>query len=271
MVNFESLKNIRQKLTPDIVYNFLISRLKLAVAIIQDRQNDKNPLYRYVPPARLRIRVHGSLDKDAFYVVGNTIARNIRDLSGKAGRDIYSCGQILDFGCGSGRVISSFKEAPEQCRFHGSDIDNELICWCKENIPNVQWNTNKNQPPLPYASNSFDLIFSVGVFTILDEKSEHAWLAEIQRIARPGAVIILSINDRNKAPASLQTLIKSTGFLFLSGETGRRKADKIPYFYHKSYHTREYVNNKWSIYFDIIDYIEKGINNDEDVVLLKKR
>lgn len=271
MTKIEALKNIRHVLTPGILRNYLGFQMELAMAKIKDLKSKGNPSYRFVPPARLRMRVHGSLDTTAFMHVGKVTAQNIRELSIKAGRDIYSCERILDFGCGSGRVIASFEDSPGSCLFHGSDIDSELIAWCNKNIPDAKWNTNGQNPPLAYESNYFDLIFSVGVFTNLDEKSEMAWLAELQRVANSGAVVILSVYNQKNAPESARRKIDSNGFVFLSGETGRRKADDIPYFYHRSFHTKEYIMDKWSEYFKILDYVELGINNDQDVVIMQKR
>lgn len=271
MTKIKAIKDIRNFLSPEILRNYLGFQMELAMAKIRDKKNKGNPSYRFIPPASLRLRVHGNLDAESFRHVGRMIAQNVRDLSIKAGRDIYSCERILDFGCGSGRVITGFEDSPGTCVFHGSDIDSELIDWCNKNIPDAKWNTNAHNPPLPYESNYFDMMFSISLFNHLDEESELAWLAELKRVADHGAILILSINSQKNAPEPARRQVESNGFVFLSGETGRRKADDIPYFYHRSFHTKEYIMDKWSEYFKILDYVELGINNDQDVVIMQKR
>src|SRR5437870_5387713 len=41
---------------------------------------------------------------------------------------------ILDFGCGSGRVIRWFLDLLPNARLHGSDISESTISWCRENL-----------------------------------------------------------------------------------------------------------------------------------------
>ena len=110
-----------------------------------------------------------------------------------AGRNIYSFENILDFGSGSGRVIANFKDAPETCHFYGTDIDAEMVLWCEENIPGIRWSINGHTPPLAYLDNTFDLIYAISVFTHLDEGMQNAWLGELHRIAKPGAILILTV------------------------------------------------------------------------------
>jgi len=272
-MNRDFFKSIKPINVSYYFFIYIVFQMKLAIARLRDWKDSHNPESPLVPPAKLRHRVHGSLDKESFLQTGDILAQNIRDLCAIVKRDIYSFESVLDFGCGSGRVIRNFKDAPPSCQFYGTDIDVELVSWCKKNLPNIRWSTNDYLPPLPFSSDTFDLIYSISVFTHLDEKYQHLWLSELQRIAKPGATIILSACGEhiiNMLPSSYQAKIQPDGFMFIKGATGRLKLDKLPDFYQTSYHTREYIYREWSSYFDVVCHVERAINNHQDGVILRK-
>ena len=273
MINRESLKAIKPILTSYHVYKYIMFQQKLAIARLRDWKDRQNPAQINVPPAKLRHRVSGSLDKESFLQIGEILAQNIRELCAIVDRDIYSFERVLDFGCGPGRVILNFKDVPASCQIYGTDIDSELIRWCKEYLPHFRWSINGYQPPLPFADNTFDLIYAISVFTHLNEKFQHSWLRELRRVAKPGATIILTVHGEyciNMLPSSYQSQIHSYGFMFVTDATGRLKIDKLPDFYQTAYHTQEYIHREWSTYFDVIHYLERGINNHQDAVILRK-
>ena len=43
----------------------------------------------------------------------------------------------------------------------------------------------------------FDLIFNHSVFTHLDENYQDAWLAELERVTKPGGVLVLSVSGQH--------------------------------------------------------------------------
>jgi ubiquinone/menaquinone biosynthesis C-methylase UbiE len=273
MITREYLKTIKPIYTSYRFYKYLVFQLNLAIAGLRDWKYRQNPAYIPVPPAKLRYRVHGRLDKESFLRIGEVLAQNIRDLCATVDRDIYSFEHVLDFGCGSGRVLRNFKEAPASCHLYGTDIDSELISWCGKHLPHVQWSTNNYQPPLHFADSTFDLIYAISVFTHLDEELQHSWLRELRRIAKPGAIIILTVHGEhciNELAAAYQSQVHSNGFMFLTGATGWLKLDKLPDFYQTAYHTQEYINSKWSAYFDVVRYVKRGINSHQDAVVLRK-
>lgn len=253
---------------------YLLFPLRIAIVNFYDWKNTQNLTKEIVPPPRLRHRVHGSLDKEAFIKSGKIIAQNISDLCALVDRSIYSFDSILDFGCGSGRVLSNFQDAPISCKFYGTDIDKELIDWSTKNLTRIQFNVNGYQPPLPYPEDKFDLIYAISVFTHLDEKFQFSWLSELRRIAKPGAIVILTVHGNkhifSKLSVPQQNKVDSYGFLYLTGVTGKLRLNKLPDFYQSAYHTKDYIYREWSAYFDIIRYVEKGINNHQDAVILQK-
>lgn len=77
---------------------------------------------------------------------------------------------------------------------HGSDYDPKLVDWCRANIPNVQFSLNHLGPPLPYADDSFDFVYSRSVYTHLSADLQKQWLAEQLRVTRPGGLVLLTVH-----------------------------------------------------------------------------
>jgi hypothetical protein len=61
--------------------------------------------------------------------------------------------------------------------------------------------------------------------------------------------------------------IEKDGFVFR--KSGFWK-DIFPEWYEDAYHTEQYVRDKYAKYFKVLDYIPRGINNHQDVVVLQK-
>jgi SAM-dependent methyltransferase len=254
------------------LFRYLIFNIKLISARIKDWFDRKDSRYKNLPPPRLRHRVHGALDKPSFLQIGRNLSQDLHDLCMLAGSEIYSFNNILDFGCGSGRVLRFLQNAPRSFQFYGTDIDTELVEWCKKTYPNTHWNRNAYMPPLDYNNDFFDFVYAISVFTHLDETYQHAWLKELKRIAKPGALIILSVLGESYANALTEAdkkQLRLKGFLYIKSVSGMLKIDGLPDFYQATYHTRAYIEKEWSKYFDLIHYVERGINNRQDAVLLR--
>ncbi len=104
----------------------------------------------------------------------------------------YDGKRVLDFGCGSARVLRQFLDEAERGEFWGCDIDGPSIDWVKTNLsPPLHCFQNDPAPPLPLDGGSFDLIWAMSVFThITDLWSD--WLLEMHRILAPGGVLLAS-------------------------------------------------------------------------------
>ena len=78
----------------------------------------------------------------------------------------------------------------------------------------------------------------ISVFTHLDEDYQFRWLAELQRIAKPGALVVLTVNGAKNGQ----------GFFFeRSYEEGL-----FPAWYQNTYHSRDYVFENFGKYFEVL-------------------
>lgn len=271
MVDRSTIKSIRLFYWSYNLFRYLrfIRRLKKSDRI------DKNLGYTDeglpVPPALLRHRVNGNLSRDHFIEVSKELSKNITELCESVRYSIYDFKKILDFGSGTGRVIGRLYK-PNSSEFYGTDIDQELLDWCSKHWKNINFSKNNHLPPLSFADNTFDFIYPISVFTHLDEDFQNKWLEELKRVAKPNAILILTLHGQaciNKLVPSYRQKAKEDGILFVESTTGKLKLDQLPDFYQYTYHTSNYILKEWSKYFEIISHKERAINNHQDAVILK--
>ena len=140
-----------------------------------------------------RVRIAGTDDALLFASLGLSdsliLGRAFREYFS---RDYADCEAILDWGCGCARVARFVAEfAPE--KLTGIDIDPDNIQWCKQNIAQAEFESIGLHPPTRFDDESFDLVYGISVFTHLSEADQDRWLAELQRITKPGGAVLMSI------------------------------------------------------------------------------
>ncbi|MEA2222757.1 MAG: hypothetical protein QOH83_1133 [Solirubrobacteraceae bacterium] len=146
-----------------------------------------------LPPRALAIRagVPDPTDVIASYrAVGRDSRTTILDLLGPSWS--FAGKRALDFGCGSGKVMRHFLPEAADCELWGCDIDERSVDWINAELsPPLHAFANAEVPPLDQPTASFDLVWSVSVFTHLTDHWA-GWLAELHRVLRPGGLAIVS-------------------------------------------------------------------------------
>ncbi|HPX35260.1 MAG TPA: class I SAM-dependent methyltransferase [Mycobacterium sp.] len=125
------------------------------------------------------------------YRTGRQAAEEYYDLAATHLPEIKT---IHEWGCGAGAVVRHMPLLAPGVETHGSDYDPKLVDWCRANIPNVQFSLNHLGPPLPYADDSFDFVYSRSVYTHLSADLQKQWLAEQLRVTRPGGLVLLTVH-----------------------------------------------------------------------------
>ncbi len=110
-----------------------------------------------------------------------------------AGVDLTQ-GRMLDFGCGSGRVMRQFlPEAEHGLELVGSEIDRASVEWIEAELcPPFAVVGHGEAPPLDLPDGHFDVVYAMSVFSHLTEHWA-GWLAELHRLLRPGGVLVATV------------------------------------------------------------------------------
>jgi SAM-dependent methyltransferase len=198
-----------------------------------------------------------------------------------ARRSFADFDRLLDFGCGCGRLLRHLGPVADQLEIHGADIDAEMIEWLRANISFGHFALTTPEPPLPYPDQHFDLVISHSVFTHVGETLQDAWLDELERVTRPGAVLLISVQGpstwkRTREAAAQsghpvdrwQDELESRGILFIADDAF--VGSTHPDYYHSTIHAPWYVFDHWSGYFDIDGYLPDGAWA-QDLVVLRRR
>ncbi len=168
------------------------------------------------PPDRLLYLVSGSLNWDWYIKSGFSDAEEIRSAVSRAGSDLPSLSPVLDFGCGSGRLIRHFASFAPDIGLYGVDYNGRLVEWCRENFPFASFSTNDPLPPLKFQDEMFGLIYAYSVFTHLPEDAQIAWRNEMSRVLRPGGYLWMTV--LNGTDANMRKLTASESAAYQKGE-----------------------------------------------------
>jgi SAM-dependent methyltransferase len=239
----------------------------------RDTRGRKRTDYAHVrlPPASLRYRVHGDLNRDSFLETGHQCSQDIQAALACIGRTLTSFRDVLDFGCGCGRTLLWLRDVTASSRLFGTDIDAEAIAWCRQNIDFASFATNGALPPLEYPDESFDLVYAISVFTHLDENQQFRWLEELRRVTRAGGYLLLTVHgafQQRMMSAREVARLRASGFVFT--ELPSFMQGIFPDWYQTTAHTREYVHSRFSTYFKVVEYLPNSLDHCQDIVILEK-
>jgi SAM-dependent methyltransferase len=182
------------------------------------------------------------------------------------GHSLERCADALDFGCGCGRTIRWLIERFPRTAFWGADVDPAAVAWCERHLQ-AHFAANAALPPLPFPPASFDCVYAISVFTHLRAEHQQTWLAEFQRVLRPGGILLLSLHGAG-AQGGLDSpdveTLRTCGFLF-------KQSSKLqgihPDWYQTSFHTEEYVARNFSGAFQVLAYNRLGLGYQDMVIL----
>jgi SAM-dependent methyltransferase len=100
--------------------------------------------------------------------------------------------RVLDFGCGSGRVLRAFLPEAPSGEFWGCDPHRPTIAWLDQHLsPPLHFYVN-DRIPTPHPDSYFDLVYAISVFTHITHEWS-AWLLELHRILKPDGLLLATI------------------------------------------------------------------------------
>lgn len=261
-------------------------------------------LRRYVapfPPRELMTNVSGLTNDRDFASHGVDIFRALAQASPKPITDYRN---ILDFGCGCGRLARMFKGHPN--RIVGCDIDKRHVNWIAGNLDYMTAHLTSVNPPLPFGDDDFDATISISIFSHLTEKSQDDFLAELSRIASSDGYLFLTVHgsralERAKSEKMIWDMIwvdeqlfdnaclefgqNQHAFILQHGHlttAGPAFVDKLhkrtvkavidePYQYGITFIPEQYIFTHWAKWFHVVEIRRGAIHDFQDIVVLRPR
>jgi SAM-dependent methyltransferase len=235
-----------------------------------------NPKYERFPfpPDANKLRVVGNTREGMFKMGGATIFKNVEALLGELGHSWSDFPSILDWGCGAGRVTRYLISDSGQ-KVTGADIDSDNIGWCRANLVGGRFETIPLMPNTQFLDGEFDLALGCSVFTHLKEDVQFAWLNELRRVIRPGGYAFMSIRGPvyfvyDPFPPHLYRKLQEVGFLDLSADPALQTVIEDKEYYRAVFHSRDYICDRWSDYFEVVAFVD-AIAALQDFVVLRRR
>jgi len=230
-----------------------------------------------LPDEDRRFRVIGDRDARGFLVSGATDYHRIdRVLVALTGRRLHAFDRVLDWGVGCGRLARHFPSAHARA-FAGCDIDRDNVDWCAANLPGT-FVASGIAPPLPFARESFDVVYGVSVFTHLREPMQRRWLDELARITRPGAILLMTthgetaIDFARLAPVDYRNTrdrLAREGFVVSGTNSQLDGHAEHGGEYVNVHHSADYVRRTWGRHFDVL-HVLPGYILHHDLVVMRR-
>lgn len=221
------------------------------------------------PPAELMYRVAHTTDRTDFLISGLITLFDVLPLIQRY--DQHSRRRLLDWGSGCGRLALQIARAVPEIELSGCDIDAAAVEWCQENIPTGRFRVSGLLPPTPFERAQFTSIVGFSVLTHLSRAHQTAWIAELSDLLVPGGIVIVTVLGEAAARRNgLAEDLRAYGILDDRRDPALETVAPENY-YRTTFQSRRSTEEAWNERFDLLEYIEAGAFNYQDIVVMKKR
>ena len=198
---------------------------------------------------------------------------------------------VLDFGCGWGRITRFFLKDVEPARLRGIDCDAGVLDVARRTN---RWATFSEVPTLPPTAlhdAGADLVYGFSVYSHLSEEASRRWLAEFARLLRPGGLLVVTTRPRwfieqcawlrTEAAAGAPASHRVSAGAFLDTAAALAAYDAGQFcFSHRGPDDPEhfgetciplaYVRRHWTEHFELVDFVDDPRRCPQAVVVLRR-
>ncbi|MFH0908091.1 MAG: class I SAM-dependent methyltransferase [bacterium] len=222
-----------------------------------------------VPPLPLAYDAYGHVGLADYRESGRRHAAFLADLLRRHAPG-WNPLRVLEWGCGPARVIRHLPALlPPGSEFLGTDYNPTTIAWCRKAIPNMRFEENKLEPPLPFGPAFFDVVYCLSVFTHLSEEMHYAWRDELLRVLKPGGLLILTAHGdfyRERHLFPHERAGYDAGKLVVRGRVEEGKK------WFAAFHSPAFMRERFLKGTEIVEHITRPIHGsiEQDVWVVKK-
>ena len=216
----------------------------------------------------------------SFWASGFQDAKNLLDVADKYGVQVRD---YLDIGCASGRVLRHMALNERGIRAVGCDINRLHVEWCNLYLPpQARVFHSSSIPSLPLADNSMDLVSAFSVFTHI-EAFETAWLAELERVLRPGGLAWLTfhsehtLTDMNENWPLWKPVMNYPNIGNVLDAERKFKGNRLVVRWQNErsyasnvFYKTDYLKNVWGRFFEVVE-VRRRFPQFQDVMICRKR
>jgi SAM-dependent methyltransferase len=198
---------------------------------------------------------------------------------------------IVDFGCGWGRIIRFFLKDIDPAHLRGIDCDGEVVDICRRTNRWCSFFEVAPLPPSPLDTASVDIVYAYSVYSHLSEEAHDRWLDEFHRLLRPGGLLVVTTRPRSfiEMCAWLRTdeaaglpeshLVSGGAFVDTAAALARYDAGEYCFSYRRPTdppHFGEtcipaaYVQNHWTNRFEVLEFIDDLQACPQNVIILRR-
>jgi len=184
---------------------------------------------------------------------------------------------ILDLGCGNGRLSELFTDL--DIEYTGSDDSGELVKIAKTRYPKHHF-IETSPLILPFPDDTFDKVFCLAVFHhIPSTELRLEYLAEVRRILKKDALLILTVWDIWRKPGMFWQILKSglfypkldLGDVFIPFKDGQGKimANRYIHSYHDDELDKLFRESGFRV--ETIEFQKRGKNDNGNILIVGKK
>ena len=143
--------------------------------------------------------------------------------------------------------------------------------WCKETIAKGDFRHIDSEPPTPFARGQFTSIIGFSIVTHLTCELQKRWMKELHELLAEDGIIVLTTHGEKAARLNgLSDRLEIEGII--DDRMDDTLGDIVPAGYYRStFQSRAWTEQTWGEYFDILEYIDGGAFELQDIFVLKKK
>lgn len=242
---------------------------------------EKTGLSAARPPDGVTVMGGGALAAGGSVYYADLVADSLR----RVGAELSSKHRVLDFGCSSARIVRVLAAAYPDIEWWACDPDAGAVEWAAENLSGINFFTSAVDPPLPFASEQFDAVYAVGIWTHYSETAALRWLEEMRRIVTPRGHLLLTSHGYRSVElhasdwggwgpdlvAEAATRLYSDGHKFFGGYGKGLSVTASTPDWGEAFFTPEWLADRACPAWAILEFDSGRVENHHDLYVLERR